>query len=62
MFIKYAGSGAALLLMILLMIIKYNSGKKGKPQIKKNDIISLINNCDRWNGEVKFKSRALFQV
>jgi len=38
MFIKYAGSGAALLLMILLMIIKYNSGKKGKPQIKKNDI------------------------
>ena len=38
MFIKYAGSGAALLLMILVMIIKYNSGKKGKPQIKKNDI------------------------
>ena len=38
MFIKYAaGSGAALLVMILLMVLKYNY-KNTKSQNKKNDI------------------------
>ena len=47
MFIKYAGSGAALLLMILVMIIKYNS-EKTKLQNKKKEDVKLKNEEEFW--------------